>query len=213
MMAFMTAILHIGTKSWISMSRQCLPSSFGSIRLTILEQMWFEDFQDGHRGGYLGYRNKNDFGNTESLCHSNALYKVSAQSNLPFGRRRHLKNFKMATMAAILNIRTEWFYQFWMSMFSQCLQPCFDFIQLSLRKQMCFEDFQDVAILDIGTEQFQSDLAFGSRCSLKNYFSNSESACHPNASDQLSAQSDLPFRSRCQKCEKLTTDDRQQAKT
>ena len=78
---------------------------------------------------------------------------------------------------------------------------------------MCFEDFQDAAILDIGIEQFQFDLLFESRCSLKNNFNNSESACRPNASDQLSAQSDLPFRSRCRKCEKLMTDDRQQAKT
>ena len=31
------------------------PTSLGSVRLTI--QMWFEDFQDGHRGGHLGHWN------------------------------------------------------------------------------------------------------------------------------------------------------------
>ena len=34
----------------------CLPSSFGLIRLTVW-QMSFEEFQDGHHGGHLGYRN------------------------------------------------------------------------------------------------------------------------------------------------------------
>ena len=32
-------------------------SSLGSIRLTVREQTWFENFQDGHCGGHLGYRN------------------------------------------------------------------------------------------------------------------------------------------------------------
>ena len=36
---------------------QCLPSSLSSIRLTVPEQMWFEDFQDGCHGGHLGYLN------------------------------------------------------------------------------------------------------------------------------------------------------------
>ena len=38
-------------------SPQCLPPSFSSIRLTILEQMSLQDFQDGHHGGQLGYWN------------------------------------------------------------------------------------------------------------------------------------------------------------
>ena len=37
---------------------QCLPPSFGSVWLTFLRQMIFEDFQDGLHGGHLGYRNK-----------------------------------------------------------------------------------------------------------------------------------------------------------
>ena len=37
------------------MSPLCLPSSFGSIWLTVWEEMWFEEFQDG---GQLGYWNR-----------------------------------------------------------------------------------------------------------------------------------------------------------
>ena len=56
-------------------------------------------------GGHLGYR-KNGFSHTEPLSCSNAFHQVSAQSNLQF-RRCHLKIFKMADMAAILDIRRE----------------------------------------------------------------------------------------------------------
>ena len=35
----------------------CLRSSFGSIWLLVWEEMSFEEFQDGHHGGHLGYRN------------------------------------------------------------------------------------------------------------------------------------------------------------
>ena len=42
--------------------------------------------------------------NSESLCHSDVAHKVSAQSDIWFGRRCRLKNFKMATVAAILDI-------------------------------------------------------------------------------------------------------------
>ena len=51
---------------------------------------------------------QNNFSNFESLCHCDASHQVSAQSDLGFGRCR-LKNFKMAAMAAILDIRTERF--------------------------------------------------------------------------------------------------------
>ena len=51
----------------------------------------------------------NDFSNSESLCCSNASHQVFAQSDLWFRRRCHLINFKMAAMAAILDIRMERF--------------------------------------------------------------------------------------------------------
>ena len=46
----------------------------------------------------------NNFSNSESSCHCDASHQVSAQSDLRFRRRCRLKNFKMATMAAILDI-------------------------------------------------------------------------------------------------------------
>ena len=51
----------------------------------------------------------NDFSNSESLCHCDASHQLLAQSDLRFGRRRRLKNFKMAAVVAILDIRTEQF--------------------------------------------------------------------------------------------------------
>ena len=47
--------------------------------------------------------------NSESPCHPDASHQVLAQSDLMFGRRCGLKNFKMAAIVAILDIRTEQF--------------------------------------------------------------------------------------------------------
>ena len=52
---------------------------------------------------------RNDFSVSGSLCHCDASHQVLAQSNLQFGRRCRLKNFKIAAMAAILDIGTEQF--------------------------------------------------------------------------------------------------------
>ena len=60
-------------------------------------------------GGYLSYRNGMIFSNSEYLCPFDASHQVLLQSNLRSGRRCCLKNFKMVTMAAILDIRTERF--------------------------------------------------------------------------------------------------------
>ena len=49
---------------------------------------------------------QNYFSNSEFLCRSDASHQVSAQSDLQFRRRCHLKNFKMA---AILDIGMELF--------------------------------------------------------------------------------------------------------
>ena len=140
-----------------SISLRCLSSSFGSIWLTVCEEMSFEEFQDGHHGSHLGYQNRtilanlnlyvalmpsikfwlnltynlggdviwrvsrwppwrpswisewNYFSNSESLSHCEASHQVLAQSALQFGRECRWKNFKMASMAAILDIWTEQF--------------------------------------------------------------------------------------------------------
>ena len=49
------------------------------------------------------------FSNSESPCHPDASHQVLAQSDLLYGKRCGLKNFKMAAMAAILDIATKQF--------------------------------------------------------------------------------------------------------
>ena len=51
---------------------------------------------------------RNNFSNSESLCHCDASNQLLAQSELWFGRRWSLKNFMIAAMA-ILDIGTEQF--------------------------------------------------------------------------------------------------------
>ena len=47
---------------------RCLPSSFGSIQLTVWEEMLFEDFQDGPHGDCLGYRYSTSFAKVISFA-------------------------------------------------------------------------------------------------------------------------------------------------
>ena len=64
--------------------------------------MSFEEFQDSRHGGHLGYWDGTILA-ILNLCHCDASHQVLAQSNLRFGRRCRLKNFKMAA----LDIRME----------------------------------------------------------------------------------------------------------
>ena len=131
-----------------------LPIKFWSIQLMVWEEMSFEEFHNGVHGGLLGYQNcttlailnpyvapmppikfwlnptyglgdviwsisrwppwwpswiweQNDFSNSGSLQRSKASHQVSAQSDLLFGIRCPLKNFKMAAMATILDIKSK----------------------------------------------------------------------------------------------------------
>ena len=183
----------------------------------VWEVMSFEEFQDRHHGGRLGYQNgtilailnlcltvmhpikfqlnrtyglggdvvwrisrwrpswisePNDFSNSESLCLCDASHQVLTQSNLRFGRRCCLKNFKMAIMAAVLDIRTEEFQ--WPSL---------------ILERNNFSNSESLCHLDASHQVLtQSDLP--SWISKWNDFSNSESLCHCDASRQVSAQSD-----------------------
>ena len=85
---------------------------------------------------------QDDFLNSESLCCSDASHQVSAQSDLQFGRC-HLTVFKMAGMLTILDIRKEWFYQFYLTMWPKSLPPSLGSIWLRVPEQMWFQDFQD----------------------------------------------------------------------
>ena len=75
----------------------------------VWEEMSFEEFQDGVHVGHLGYWNGTTLAILNLLCCSNVSHQVLAQSHLHFGRRCHLKYFKMAAMAAILDMGTEQF--------------------------------------------------------------------------------------------------------
>ena len=68
-MAAVVATSDIATNDFISSESQCRSNAsnqvlsqsdlpFGSLRLTIREPMWFEDFQDAHRCCHLVYRNR-----------------------------------------------------------------------------------------------------------------------------------------------------------
>ena len=71
--------------------------------------MSFEEFQDCHHGHQFLDIGTEWLSNSESTCHPYVSHQVSAHSDLLFGRRCGLKNFKMAAMAAILDIGTEQF--------------------------------------------------------------------------------------------------------
>ena len=111
-MTTMAAILDIGTQRfdlfWISVSLWCLPSSFSSIQLTVWEEISYEKFQDGFHGDHLGYRNGTILAML-NLCVTDAFHQVLAQSNVRFVRTCRLKNFRMASVAAILDIGTKRF--------------------------------------------------------------------------------------------------------
>ena len=72
----------------------------------VLEEISFEEFQDGRRGGHLGYRNETIFA-ILNLCVT-VIPPIKFQLNRTgFRRRCCLKNFKMAAVAAILDIGTD----------------------------------------------------------------------------------------------------------
>ena len=74
----------------------------------VLEEISFEKFQDGRHGGHLGYRNGTILAILNLCVTYDTSHQVLAQSNLRFGRRCCLKNFKMVAM----DIGTEQSWQF-----------------------------------------------------------------------------------------------------
>ena len=116
---------------------QCFPSNFCSIQLTVWE-MSFEELQYGCHGSHLGYENGTILAILNLYV---ASHQVLAQSDLRFGRRCHLKNFKMAPW------RLSWLLE--RNDFSNSESLC-----------PCDASHQVLA---------QSKLSFGRRCRLKNF--------------------------------------------
>ena len=96
---------------------------------TVWEEMSLEEFQDRVHGSHLRYRN----GTTLAILN---LYVAQIppimfwQSHLLFGRWCRLKYFKMAAMAAILDMGTERFKQFCFSITLESLPSSFSSIRL-----------------------------------------------------------------------------------
>ena len=160
----------------------------------------------------------NYFSNSESLCHCDASHQVLAQSDLWFGRRCRLKNFKMATTAAILDIRTPI-----LSILNLCVtvMPAIKFWlnppyglggdvlwRISrwqpwppswLSGQNHFSNFESLCHCDASHQVSPHwDMVWRpSWISERNDFSNSESLCHCDASHHVLAQLDLQFGKRC----------------
>ena len=118
------------------MSPQCLWSNFSLIQLPVREQMSFQDFQDGHHCGHLGYWNRTNLAILN--CHVTQMPPTKFGLNLTY--------HSGADMA--------WIFSWW---------PPWRPFWISERKD----------------------------------FSNSESLCCSDASNQVSAQSDLRFGRRC----------------
>ena len=63
-----------------------LPMNFESMALSVQEKKFKTDFQDGHHGHNLGFRN--DLSYFSSTSHPDASYKVSSQLAFQFRRRK-----------------------------------------------------------------------------------------------------------------------------
>ena len=120
------------------MSLLCLPSSLGSNRSTVWEEMSFEEFQDGPHGGHLGCLGCRNRTNLAFLnLHVSPMPPTKFQFNATHRSR-----------ADVVSRFSSW------------------------------PPWQPSWILEL------------------NPFSNSKSPCHPNASHQVWAQSNLPSGSR-----------------
>ena len=103
----------------------------------------------------------------------------------PFGKRC-LKYFKRAAIVAILDIRTERFKQFWISMSPQYLPLNFSALSLSAQEKILFEHFK---MATMGHEDF-IDRCHGGRLGYRN---GAILAIKYHHVDQISAQSDFLF--------------------
>ena len=178
--------------------------------------MLFEEFQDCYHGHHLGYWN---------WMIQQLWISISPQC-LPssFVSTWHLKNFKMAILSAILDIKTEWFQQFCISVSLWCLPSSFSSMDLGFKRchlknggHLRYWNRTILAILNLCVTvmppiKFQLNQGLGGdviwRISRwlpwwpswiweRNDFSKFEFLCHCDASHQVSAQSDLGFRRRC----------------
>ena len=121
------------------MSLQYFPPSFGLIRLTIREQKWFEDFQDGCHCGHTGYRNRTILAILNLYVTPMPPIKFWLNQTCSLGgddiwRISRWPPWQPSWISERNNFSTSE---------SQCLPPSFGLIWLIFWGQMSFEDFQD----------------------------------------------------------------------
>ena len=73
----------------------------------VWEEMAFEEFPDGHRGGQLGYQNGMILAILNLCVTVMPSHQVLAQSDLRFGRRCRFKSFKMTARPSWLSERKD----------------------------------------------------------------------------------------------------------
>ena len=157
------------------MSPKCLPPSFGSIWLTVREQITTEDFQDDHRGSHLGHCNKMILAILNlhvtqmppTKFWLNLTYHLGADVVWRFPR--WLPEYRNRMILAILNL------------YVALIPP----IKFQLNPTYGLGDF--VWRISRWLPWLPSWM---SKC---NHLSNSQSQRNPNASHQVSAQSDIRF--------------------
>ena len=109
----MAAILEFGSKRfWLFLiykSPRCFLASFKSVGLLFQEKRKKKEFQNGRRGGHLGFR----IGTSLAIFDSQVtpMLPTKFQVNWPFGSGEEAKNifFQMAAMVASLDFGSELF--------------------------------------------------------------------------------------------------------
>ena len=125
---------------WISMSPRCLQSSFGSVWLTVWEEMSFEELQDGRHDGHLGYRNGTILAILNLYIALMLLIKF--RLNLTYGL-----GGDVVWRCRILNIGTERFLAI-LNLCATVMPP------IKFQLNWTYGLGGDAAILDIGKEWF-----------------------------------------------------------
>ena len=180
------------------------PPSFDLIQLTVQEQMLFEVFQDGHHGGHLLHWNKRILVIQNLYITLMPPIKFQLNSTYGLGGDVVLRILRWPPWWPALIL--EW------KEFSNSESQGLPMPPTKFRLYPTYGSRGDVVWRFSRWRPWQPSWTLE-----QNHFKNSKSPCSPNASHQVSAQSDLRFWRRCRKCEKLMTDgpermdDRQQA--
>ena len=98
----------------------------------------------GHPGGHFGQPNRTILAMLN--LYVALMLPIKFQLNPTYIGRSCLKNFKMATMAAILDIGMVQFEQFWISMSLQCFPSSFSSIQRMVWEEISKFEFQSVSV-------------------------------------------------------------------